>query len=339
MLHPNSDALVLLALDAQGFTQKELSLRINVSPTQISKWRKGDSMSVAMEKELRNLAGIGERDPQFVLWAGNLENAEKWEGLIHYLADYALELAETGYNTSPLEAADDLLCSQTFSVLHDMGVTIPAIFPKELDNGEKGYDPDKDEDVENSVIFKNPYSALILRIFQEYTNVYGFYAAYVLDLEMDADLDLFETAAEGMHYDLLPLAASKVRVDPRLATKFNSFRRQIRHDVEEGLNVIKEQALRHRIPLRAELMDMVYMSGEELSMEAERESFDFNKGQLHPDIYMNELLCGMRAIHQILPVILKKLDIDFKLDTSDLRLDGRETSTFDADDDSAEDGT
>jgi hypothetical protein len=39
---------------------------------------------------------------------------------------------------------------------------------------------------------------------------------------------------------------------------------------------------------------------------------------------MNELLQGMRTIHQVLPAIMKKLGMDekdFTLDTSELRLD------------------
>ena len=42
------------------------------------------------------------------------------------------------------------------------------------------------------------------------------------------------------------------------------------------------------------------------------------KRRLHPDIYMNELLVGMRTMHTVLPLILEKLDIninkDFDLD-------------------------
>ncbi|MDR2209543.1 MAG: hypothetical protein LBE22_11295, partial [Azoarcus sp.] len=75
-------------------------------------------------------------------------------------------------------------------------------------------------------------------------------------------------------------------------------------------------------PLGAELLNMVYDSPEELGLEAERESLGFNQGRLHPDIYMDELLTGMRVIHQVLPAILKKLGIEdeFQLDSSELRL-------------------
>ena len=52
---------------------------------------------------------------------------------------------------------------------------------------------------------------------------------------------------------------------------------------------------------------------------AERQSLGLNNSNLHPDIYMNELLVGMRAIHQVLPAIIKKLGIEeeFQFDQSD----------------------
>jgi hypothetical protein len=66
---------------------------------------------------------------------------------------------------------------------------------------------------------------------------------------------------------------------------------------------------------------MVYKSDEALRQEAESESLGFNSSRLHPDIYMDELLHGMRVIHQVLPAIMKKLGMeDFKLDESELRI-------------------
>ncbi|MCU6496396.1 hypothetical protein LPN04_01160 [Rugamonas sp. A1-17] len=66
-------------------------------------------------------------------------------------------------------------------------------------------------------------------------------------------------------------------------------------------------------------MNLVRSSHGELGHEAEAESLGFNSSRIHPDIYMNEPLVGMRVIHQVLPVIMKKLGIDeeFELDSFD----------------------
>ncbi len=67
---------------------------------------------------------------------------------------------------------------------------------------------------------------------------------------------------------------------------------------------------------------MVHASHDQLGHDAEAESLGFNGSRIHPDAYMNELLVGMRTIHQVLPAILKKLEIfdEFQIDGSDLRL-------------------
>jgi len=320
----SSEAWVELALQMLKCNQKELALTLKVSPTQISKWKQREHISFDMQDKFRALTGIGEKEPQFVLWAGSLEDANKWEKLIGWLAADAEEQAETGYDTAPLHEDLDLLCQKTFYTLREMGVDLPKTFPKELDfDYEAEYDSD-DEDADPLMILQsNPYSLLISAIFKAFTNVYGFFVAYLAQWVYDEELDLFDTAS-NIDACLIELAATKLEDGKalELATRFQEFRRRVRRDYKEWLTVAKETALRARIPLGAEIMDMVHGTYDALGHDAEAESLGINASRLHPDIYMNELLCGMRTIHQILPLIMKKLDIydEFTLDESELRL-------------------
>ena len=84
---------------------------------------------------------------------------------------------------------------------------------------------------------------------------------------------------------------------------------------------VKAAALRFGVPVRAELLDLVRKGHDALGFNAEAESLGVNESRIHPDIYMNELLVGMRALHQVLPVIVKKLGItpeELNFDLSEL---------------------
>ena len=319
----SSDALVQLALNTLSCSQKELAGQLGVSPTQISKWKKGEHMSFEMSEKIRGILNIGDTDPEFVLWSGSLEEAHKWERLIQYLAGIAQEQAETGYDTYPLLDEEGNLCWNTFRTLREMGVDLPPQFPEELNFDYQALcdRSDSDEMRVSDLIAQNPYSALIQDIFLSLNNVYGFYAAYVSEFIEDDELDLQNTPACNIEYSLIDLAASKVNVDNKLASNFVEFRYRVTKDFDGWLNLVKEKAYRAGLPLRAELLSMVHGTSDEIGLEAEAESFGFKSSRIHPDIYMNELLCGMRIIFQVLPVIMKKLGIheEFKLDVSELR--------------------
>ena len=312
----NQDAIdaIELALDMLSLNQKELAARLGVSPTQISKWKKGEYMSSEMEDRIKELTKIGDMHPSVVRWAGSLKDAKKWEKLFRYLAKIAEEGAETGYDTYPLKDEMGLLSWSTVHVLNDMGVPRPKEFPEKLANYETD-DWDIDE---------NPHSAIVYKIYKSLTDVYGFYLAYISELIDDNALDLMGSDADNIEPCLINLAASKVdAVDDSFAPRLREFKFKVRNDYEEWLTLVKDRAFRAGAPLRAELMDMVHDSHDSLGHEAEAESLGFNSSRLHPDIYMNELLEGMRVIHQVLPVIMKKLGIhrEFNLDTSKLRND------------------
>ncbi|MGO2147418.1 hypothetical protein [Halomonas sp.] len=277
-------------------------------------------MSFAMQNKFRELTKVGELDPSDVLFCGSVENCMKWKTLTQNLAELAREGAETGYYTQPLEDDIDLLLSSTLNTLADMGVTIPKEFPQGLN---ESFISEDDEELD---FREYPLASLIYDMYSSLNSVYGFYAAYVGHIIHDDRLDLFSSPAENIEPCLLSLAATKVEVDQELAPKFNKFRHEVISDYEKWMLIVKEAAFQGRIPLKAELMDMVYDSSDELDHSAEAESLGVNTAQLHPDIYMNELLVGMRIIHQVLPAILKKLNIDeeFELDTSELSVNSRQ---------------
>ena len=250
-----------LALKQLGSNQKELARRVGVSPTQISKWKKGEHMSHDMEERFREITGVGDKMPSFVLSAGSIEEADKWERFILYLAELAFDSAETGYNTAPLQDEPHLLCWHVFYVLEKMGATIPTRFPAELDANYDDDETDAGAEAFFDAIDKNPHGRLIQNVFEALNNVYGFYAAYIREIVDDESLDLLETGME-LESCLMELAACKIDVDLAFAPKFNEFRHETVKNYARWLNAIKDKAFRAGIPLRAELLDTFVIAAE-----------------------------------------------------------------------------
>ncbi len=64
-------------------------------------------------------------------------------------------------------------------------------------------------------------------------------------------------------------AACKIEEDQKFAPRTREFRRGITKDYEEWLNIVKDRAFCGGVPLREELLRLVYTSNDELWHDAE----------------------------------------------------------------------
>tara|TARA_B110000858_G_C17794759_1_gene471803 strand:+ start:247 stop:1182 length:936 start_codon:yes stop_codon:yes gene_type:complete len=293
-------------------SQKELAIKMNVSPTQITKWKNDEYMSYEIQKRFEEITGLAklEISPEEVLLLGSIENASKWQKLVKYIADYVMEDNETGMTCEPLVDDINLLSVNTLEVFNELGIDFPNNFPEELDvTSTELY-----EHSEN--FFKNKFASTIMEIFISLQNLYGFYSAYFYNDLMSNEMeDWYENRGMDFETCLLELAVTKVSIDPSFAPNIHKFNHEWIEKYQDWIDELKNELFVKGIPIKAELTDLIKYSDDEVGHEAEAYSLGFTKSRVHPDIYMNELLIGMRAIHRVLPKIAEKLKI--KLDKID----------------------
>lgn len=302
----DSERNVVLALKQLGCSQKELARKLGVSESQISKWKKGEHMSSDMEDKIGELLGVKGYDLHLVALAGSKEALAKWMRLFQYLAVMAEQNSETGYDTAPIvDFTEWSIPRQTLEVLLRLTAKEQIAFPAELDYDYEAADDDSGHDV----LDKHELARLIYAMYAAFVNVWAFYMAYmephVVDEAVQKDVgDDYPMEIEN-HW-LFLLAVSKLDLS---YPGFEDLRREMRKEWLDIVQTVKEACVKHKRPLEAELMDMLQDSDDDLGQTAEAKAMGFTAGASHPDIYMAELLDGMRMIHKVLPAIMRRVGV------------------------------
>ncbi|MCW8336547.1 hypothetical protein, partial [Vibrio paucivorans] len=109
---------------------------------------------------------------------------------------------------------------------------------------------------------------------------------------------------------LVELAAYHVLKEQERFPLLDTFKRETELKVQGYIAALKCHAYRHRLPLRAELLHLLNTEHHTLYDYSEAEMMGLFPPQVHPDIYINEIIESQRLTHQVLPEICRKLGME-----------------------------
>lgn len=314
-------AFVTLAILKLGCDQKELAKKLGVSQTQITKWKKGEHISVHMRAKFRKLLNINDSDPVLILAFGSEENLAKWNLINRYILDELDENSETGYTTAQGSAfVDGDGFDYSLLALVEAGASFPKEFPEELVKVVELIDEldeyeDEDEwatacEFIDNVFEKSPSVGLFYDFWRSFIDVYGFYAAYLSPLADPANAlyDLHEQVFE-FEDELFELALIK-----GFSSSFDGlplyqeFKDNNYETIVKKVKKINELARQGGVFEKVDYLKILTADGDELAHSAEREALGFNETPMPLELKL-EILKETKKTQAILYVICRKLGI------------------------------
>lgn len=292
--------LIEAAIKEQKCSQKELAEMLDVSSAQISKWKNNEHISFEMQNKLLSMANIEMDLLRSVEWSGSVKNAKLWNEVVELIGKNKNFANESGFEIEMLENPDYQLTDIVTYGLSEAGIIAPEVLFDDME----GLERESLWDLTN----QNDFLKMIKRLIGEYSSLYGFYMMHIENLINE---EVFEDKEWQLAFDLdlILLALVKCGENKYAGKDFKLFEMQTIARFEKIIGDIKATAFENGIPLSSELNGLIEKDAEMLESESE-DKFTGKMGKMiHPDIYMNELILGTRAINAILPLICNKLDI------------------------------
>lgn len=246
------------------------------------------------------------------------DNLIKWFELLDFIKDETCN-EDCDYcnvnerlDEEPLLVYADLICA-----LDHAGVKFPEVFPKELDfNYEENDNPDDKEEPDiysNEIIEENVFG----RLFYQFFTVYGQYNSFKVEF-MDPILDDTEGKDEEwedfygkyLEFDEYLIELSLIYLikdEKKFAPKLYKLKERVFHNIKENIYQLKRFAYEHKIPLEAELIDLLNREPGYLDNLAEGHGM-INKYYGPMDYYVKLLIEKVGYLEDLVEGLNKKLD-------------------------------
>jgi len=292
----DDNVLILLAAQDLG-SLASLAKKLNVEEQVLLQWLDSPRPHLPPEltQQLEEMT-IGEKyiDSLTILAIGGLKALKQWQGLTNTLMSEACERSLFDVPCPLLDEDKTALCEQVLAALLQAGMSFSP------DIGTNLNSMNNIDDIES-----NEFTSLLSKIFNAMVNLDCYYQNFFESIAETPEVEF-----KYYHYwdeILVDLAVYHVLDDQKRFPSIDTFKRQTELKVQGYITALKCHAYQHRLPLRAELLDLLTKEHKALYDYTEAEMMGLLPPQIHPDIYINEIIESQRLAHQVLPEICRKL--------------------------------
>lgn len=300
--------MINLAMQKRNMKQKDLAKYLAVSEGQLSKWKKKAQADIPdhINQKLFELLELPRIPSVLVELTSSEDVATQWYHHIWQLLDEVDKRNDSGWeyfgDVSEFETQG---MPKIISVLKAYGITI-EFAPPDIEEIKEYIDTKTWPDVS---ITDGVISVLIYNILDNHKSLEGYYFSHIGDFD---EIDGISEKVSDIYSDFMTLAASKVQmpieIAQKLAPKLPSFNQSLQRLFLRSLENLKLDFIERNLPVPMNFSNLIVWHPEKLNEVSQSHQRGYT--QIHPDIFMNELLLGVRALNASFDRLTTKLEIE-----------------------------